>query len=224
MQIYPYSSPIILTDNLFVMYGGQTGTTSAAQRGAAYLVAEKQASKYIGTFLLPTIITGTFPFQGLRRVSTDYGYVSRILSAVVLSQDNMFSCALHETNSCVFVWDDTFGYMDFGEIQGICGCAGPLSQYQYRLAYEAGLPTGVASQGDVVLALAIAASITLNEMVFPSANESAGDIGVTDFKSMDYSESRKELKRTAFGNSARANKAAQLLDAAVVKARRALVI
>ena len=53
MITYPFSTPIILTDDIFVQYGGQTGSSTPLQRQGAYWVAEKQATNYIGTFLLP---------------------------------------------------------------------------------------------------------------------------------------------------------------------------
>jgi len=57
---YPYASPIILTDAIFTAYGGHTGSSATAQRTAAYLIAEMAATADIGSFLLPTTVTGTF--------------------------------------------------------------------------------------------------------------------------------------------------------------------
>lgn len=224
MNIYPYTSPVVLTDAVFLLYGGQTGTTLPAQRTAAYVIAEEQVSKYIGTFLIPTIVTGTFPITPTRRIATDYGYVSRVLSAKVLNQSSIFNCTLSEANSCVFVWDDTFGYMDFGYIVSACGCSNSLSPYQFKLAYEAGLPTGVAAHPGILMALTIQAQLNLNEMIYPHANESAGDVGVKSYRSLDYSEDRVKMRRTILGTSAMSDKASRLLDASVNKARRALIL
>ena len=224
MNIYPYISPIVLTDNLFVLYGGQTGTTLSAQRSAAYVIAEEQASKYICTFLIPTIVTGSFPVVGIGRIATDYGYVSRILSAKILSKNNLDDCTLSETDSCVFIWDDTFGYMDMGKIQAVGSCSDGNIPYKLQLAYEAGLPTGVAAHPGILLALTIQAQINLNEMIYPHANESTGDVGVQSYRSLDYAETRVKMKRTILGTSAMADKVARLLDASVKKARRALII
>ncbi|MBT7009794.1 hypothetical protein HN960_05160, partial [Candidatus Peregrinibacteria bacterium] len=74
-----------MTEDIYVEYGGQTGTSTATQRQNAFLIAEQRASKYIGTFLLPTIVTGTYPYNSSNFIVTDYGYVHQILSAKVLS-------------------------------------------------------------------------------------------------------------------------------------------
>jgi hypothetical protein len=222
MNVYPFSSPIILTDNIFIQYGGTTGSFSAAQRSAAYLIAEKQATKHIGTFLLPTTVTGTFSYSP--RIVTDYGYVSQVYSVNILSKDNFTECTLQQNSGCVFIWEDTFGYLDVGCLMSYCHCNKWIVPYQVQLAYQAGLPTGVATQPDILLALTMAATISLNEMVFPSQNEGVGDVGIEQFSSLDYSEKRKALKNTSFGNSARANKIASLLSSAVRVARPSLLL
>jgi hypothetical protein len=222
MQVYPHSSPIILNTDTFVAYGGQTGSFGPAQLAAAYLIAEKQATAFLNTFLLPTVVTGTFGYAP--RIATDYGYVHEILSVKILSKDSYTDCTLQSTNGCVFVWDDTFGYLDVGCIISSCNCGNVLVPYQIQSAYRAGLPTGVANQPDVLLALTMAATISLNEMIYPSQNEGVGDIGIQEFRSLDYSEVRKTLKNTVFGNSAKAQKIAGLLAAAVKPARQVLML
>ena len=223
LNVYPHNSPIILTDDIFVQYGGQTGTTTNAQRDAAYLVAEMQATEYIGTFLLPTIITGTYQSMG-GRIVTDYGYVHRIMGAMLLYSDDGSTCNLSSESGCAFIGDDTFGYLDYRRTTQLCGCAGSRVAYQYQIAYEAGLPTGTATKPGILLALTMASTITLNEMKFPSVNEGAGDVGITEFWNMDYKEVRMRLRRTAFGMSAVSNKVAQLIDSSVRKARRTLLL
>lgn len=222
IQVYPHNSPIILNDSLFVQYGGSTGTYSSGQRTAAYLIAEKQATNFLNTFLLPTIVTGTWGYAP--RIVTDYGYVSQIYSVNILSKNNFTTCTLQSDSACVFVWDDTFGYLDVSCLINTCNCQNVLVPYQVQLAYQAGLPTGVATQPDVLLALTMAAQISLNEMIFPSQNEGVGDIGIEQFSSLDYSERRKALLNTEFGNSAKANKIAQLLRGAVKPARAVLML
>jgi hypothetical protein len=222
MNVYPYSSPIILNDSIFIQYGGTTGSFTAAQRSAAYLIAEKQATKHVGTFLLPTTVTGTFSYSP--RIVTDYGYVSQVYSVNIISKDNFTECTLQQNSGCVFIWEDTFGYLDVGCLMSYCHCNKWIVPYQVQLAYQAGLPTGVASQPDILLALTMAATISLNEMVFPSQNEGVGDVGIEQFSSLDYSEKRKALKNTSFGNSARANKIASLLSSAIRTARPSLLL
>lgn len=223
MNVYPYTSPIILNDSIFVQNGGQTGTFSAAQRQAAYLIAEQQATTYIGTFLLPTIVTGTYPAS--TRIATDYGYVSQILSVNLLSVNpTQTDCVLNSDSGCGRIWQDTFGYVDVQCLLSACGCTSYKVPYQVQIAYQAGLPTGTANQPAVLLALTMAAQLSLNEMIFPSQNEGTGDIGIEQFTSLGYSEKRVPMGRTAFGTSAKAYKIAQLIRSTIQLARRTLVL
>lgn len=222
MKTYPYSAPIILNDAIFVQYGGQTGSFSSLQRSAAYLIAEQQMSSYIGTLLLPTAITGTWGYAP--RIVTDYGYVSQVGLVNFIGRNGTSTVTLSQDTGCVFVWEDTFGYLDVGCLFGSCNCSGVGIPTQVQVAYTAGLPTGVATQPAMLLALTMAAQISLNEMIFPSMNETTGDVGVQSFSSLDYSEKRVLMKRTAFGSSAKAAKIAQLVDSTIRKARPALVL
>ncbi len=241
MIVYPFNAPIILSDDIFAQYGGQFYSSVPAQRTAAYLIAEKQASKFIGTVLLPTIVTGTYNYQNQPRIATDYGYVQSIDAVTVWSQ-NYFTatCDLISNPGCAIVADDTYGYID---IQTLLPTATLISYYtipypafppvfpflanymqpfQFQVAYHAGLPTGTASQADVLLALTLAAQINLNLMVNQSALAGEGDIGIDEFSNLDYREVRHKssIRRTVFGSSAMANKVAQLLTASIKLARQ----
>jgi hypothetical protein len=222
MNVYPHNSALILNDSIFVENGGQTGSFTATQRSNAYRIAEQQATNYLGTFLLPTIVTGTWGQSP--RIVTDYGYVHQVYAVNFLSKNNLQSCTLQSDAGCVFVWEDTYGYLDVSCLINYCNCAGLVIPYQVQVAYQAGLPTGVANQPAVLLALTMAAQISLNEMIFPSQNETTGDVGVEAFSSLDYSEKRTKLGRTAFGNSAKAQKIAQLLSSTIKLARPALLL
>lgn len=222
MITYPHQSAIILDDTIFNLYGGQNGSFSQQQRNAAYWLAEKQATNYMGTLLLPTAVTGTFGYAP--RIITDYGYVHQILDANILSANGWQSCSLAQNSACAWIWDDTYGYLDTSCLISYCNCAGYIIPYQFQVAYQAGLPTGTANQPDILLALTMAATITLNEMTFPSMNEGVGDVGITEFSSLDYKEVRVRFKQTVFGSSAKAAKIASLLDGAVKKARPTLML
>jgi hypothetical protein len=224
MQIFPHNSAVILNNTQFLLYGGQTGTFVQAQLDAAYRIAEQQATTYLNTFLLPTIVTGTFGYQP--RIVTDYGYVSRVLAVNILSRDNWTTCTLRSDSGCAFVWEDTFGYLDVSCVANYCGCGGAIPS-QVQVVYEAGLPTGVASQPAVLLALTMAATISLNEMIWPSANESTGDIGVQEFTSMGYSgysEKRVGMQQNSFGSSAKAVKIGSLISSTIRRARPKLYL
>lgn len=216
MNVYPYTSPIILNDQIFVANGGQTGTFSAAQRQSAYLIAEQQMTSHVGTFLLPTIVTGTYPYQ--HRVVTDYGYVHQIYSANFLGLETCTSCDLQSRAGCAIIREDTFGYVDVFNTLNACGCTFFLP-YQIQISYQAGLPSGTANQPAFLLGLTMAAQISLNEMAYPSQNEGTGDIGIEEFASLGYREKRVKMVRNAFGSSAKANKIGQLINSTVRRAR-----
>jgi hypothetical protein len=240
MQIYPFSQPIILNDSIFTEYGGKTGTFSASQRQASYLIAEMQTSAYIGTLLLPTNVTGTFAYMGKKRLVTDYGYVHQLYGVNILSQNTLAStCNLQTNEGCGFIYDDTFGYVDFKQVSLICGLSlmgtwggsaivVPNVPYQIQITYQAGLPTGTANLPPVLEALTILAQIDLNDKDPGNSgiNEGMGDIAIQKFKSLDYSEERGKhsLVKTALGESAKAMRARRLIDMSIKKARRVLLI
>ena len=224
MNIYPYSSPIILTESIYASYGGQSGSASSAQLQNSFLIAEQRATKYIGSFLLPTIVTGTYPYNHNQFIVTDYGYVNQILSAKVLSLQGSQTCTLKEDSGCVYIWDDTFGYLNFSCIQSICNCAQWQFPYQFQVAYQAGLPTGTANQPGILHALTIVAELALNEMSYPLANETPGDRAITEWSSIDYREKRKDWPKTSLGQSARAGLAADLIKSTIQLARSAIML
>lgn len=230
-----------MTDAIFSAYGGKgTGSFTQTQLQSSYLLAEQQVSNYIGTLLLPHIITGTYPFQHTPRLVTDYGYVSRLIAVNVLTKSQLSStCDLTSNEGCGFIYNDTFGYVDFRQVSGICGFSWysgwPYSNfvsynvpYQVQLVYEAGLPTGTANFPGILEALTIMAQIDLNEKEpgLVGNNEGNGDVGIQRFSSIDYSETRRDssLKRTGLGDSPKANRAARLIDNSVRKARRTLLL
>lgn len=240
MVIYPFSAPIILTDSIYTLYGGSTGSSTAAQRQAAYLIAEKQATKYIGTPLLPINVTGTYQYLNQPRIVTDYGYVHAINDVQIISQ-NVFSfqCQLTQSAGCAFIANDTYGYLD---VQILLPTATLISYYSipypafppvmpflqnynqpynFQVSYNCGLPTGTATQADMLLALTLAAQINLNLMIDQAALAGEADIGIEMFTTLDYTERRHKaaVKRTVFGSSAMAMKVAGLIDGAVVKCR-----
>lgn len=238
MIFYPFNSPIILNDERYSLYGGLgTGSFTSQQLQASYWLAEMQVSKYVGTLLLPHIVTGTMSYVGHDRLVTDYGYVHQILSVDILSKQSYLNCDLQSNSGCAYIYEDTFGYVDFKQTAMTCGLAysgypyNPYTvynfPYQIRIAYQAGLPTGVATMPGFLEALTIIAQIDLNEKApgIVGQNEGNGDIAIQEFRSLDYAEKRGEhsLVRTVLGESPRAMRAARLLKATVKLARRVLL-
>ena len=211
MITYPHSSPIIMTDDIFQLYGGTIENGTYAQRQATYLIAEKQMTSHIGTFLLPTVVTGTFPWPGGIHLVLPYSHIHSIPNVTVLSQESLITCTLEESDGCAFIWDDTYGYIDVRQVAQTCSCSLGYP-FQVRVVMNAGLPTGTASQSDMLLALTIASEINLNRIVDATANEGTGDIGIEEFSNLGYRERRIGMRRTAFGNSAKANEIALMTN------------
>lgn len=237
MIIYPHRNPIILTRNIFVEYGGQAGQFSDQILNSSFWMAEMQVTSYLGTPLMPSIVTGTYPFMTTtNRIATDYGYVQQMLAVNTLSkQAGCSTCSLQTNDGCAYIYSDTYGYVDVRQLASSCGCGWWYSTpyynrpYQFQLSYEAGLPTGTATMPGILEALAIVAQIDLNEKM-PGAvgiNEGVGDVGIQKFSSMDdYHEERAKsaLIRTNLGSSAKAMYAKRILDATIPRARKALLI
>ena len=202
---YPHSSPIILTDDDFVTYGGETGTSTVAQRQAAYLGAEKRVTSFLGTFLLPTTVTGTHTIDPLRNLKTKYGYVRSINSVIVRSRQFDDDCTLDDTSTCVYIRDDGYGIIDPKCVSVYCPCTGISDYYKIQVSYTAGLSTGTITQPDYLMYLVSLADIFLKEISGDGGNESTGDIGVESFSELGYSEKRFPLRKTTLGSSARSN-------------------
>lgn len=218
------TTPAILTDDIFVAYGGLTGTTTVAQRQAAYSIAEGQAIQEIGTFLESTIVTGTHSWPAMSQpLQLPYTHVS-VISSVVAIHDAGCNCADDsvEIDGCAWLLDGDGGLVSLRECGNTlkascsgCSCghygAGPL---QVRVVYTAGLPANAANDPRLLMGLATAAQLALEQMTDPAAAEGgAGDPGIKSFSSLSYSETRADssFKETAFGSSARANYAAKML-------------
>lgn len=217
MVIYPYNAAIILTDSIFNRYGGQLGSSTAEQRAAAYWLAEIEMSTHLATFLLPTTITGTYPWPYPERpVTLEHAHIRSIKNVTVLSNNSDCDCDLDEYEGCAFVLSDTYGYIWVRETESSC-CGGchchPQPPLTFRVAYECGLASGTSYQPNMLLALTMLADNELKQMYDPAALEGgAGDVGVQSWSSLSYSEQRMALGNFAFGNSPVANKVARLVE------------
>lgn len=217
-------NPAILTDDIFMAYGGQIGTSTPAQRQAAYAMAESGAAEEIGTFVSPTVVTGTYTWPPVGQpFDLEHTHLRQIKSVTAI-HDAGCDCADDsiEISGCAWVKSPDAGIVQVREcgdlIKAGCNCFHGYSYgqpYQVRIAYEAGLPTGAAFDPRLRQALTTAASIYLDQITDPeSAAGGAGEPGIKSFRSLSYSETRSELgmKVTAFGASPRANFAAKLLE------------
>lgn len=202
MQQYPYSTPQILTDAIFLTYGGQTGSSSAAQRQAAYLIAEQKMTEHLSSFLVPTIITGTVQWQGGNLFETEFGNIQRVFLVTSKTINQLEPLDTHLYTGSVLIRNAERGYLDitFPSVYRVIYGVGTL--YENEVVYESGLATGTVSNPIMLAALTMAAQIWLNMWVQDLSNEGVGDIGVQSFSNQGYSEVRVKLGRTVFGSSA----------------------
>jgi hypothetical protein len=214
MNFYPYTSPIILDDNAFQIYGGSLDNSTPEQRQAAYLIAEMTASDDLNTFLQYTDVTGTYRYDPVRQLVLDHTYVHniRVVQFIDMEEDIYYTVS-GTANVHVSLRDDVRSIVDINYLVANCQCNHGILPYPYqiRVMYQAGLPTGTSTQPNVLLALTTYADIVLNEII-GYGNEAPGDVGVQSFSNLGYSEKRVGLVRTMFGTSARAQFASRLLN------------
>lgn len=202
---YPYTTSQILTDSRFVMYGGQIGTSTSQQREAAYLLAEDQMTEHLNSFLVHTIITGSINHVRDNLFITDFGHVQEIygINLVVVKQLSPLMTEVHTGSALI-------KNAEHGLIEVFTDCTS-IWMESASAVYKSGLSSGTSTQPAILTALTLAAQINLNEMDVSLANEGVADIGVQRFSNQAYSEERKHLLNTVFGNSATAQRIARLV-------------
>ncbi len=205
MMEYPYNSSVVLTDSIFVKFGGQIGTSTSQQREMAYLLAEDQMTEHLSTFLIPTIITGSIALLGNGLFSTEYGHVRQVFSVSVESVRQLSPLQTEIHTGSALIRNAEHGYLEV-----FVGCSNFWMSKSYA-AYESGFSTGTSNQPLMLSALTLAAQINLNEMDVSLANEGVADVGIQRFSNQSYSEERKFLGNTVFGNSATAQRIARLV-------------
>ena len=212
-MIYPYNSPIILTDALFSEYGGDATLGTNAQRNAAYFIAEQQASEDLETYLLPTIVTGTYIYRPIDKfLVLDNTHVTRIISTSYIdTEEKVYWSQTGTDNVYISLRDGERGLVDIHWLSGRCNCTSVYAYpYKVQEVYECGLTSGTSYRSDILLALTTYADIILNEII-GYGNEAPGDIGVQSYANQGYSENRVKLIKTSFGTSARAQFVKKLL-------------
>ena len=212
MQYFTVFTPQILDDTIFLKYGGQVGTSIPAQRQAAYALAEELMTEELNSFLTPTTVTGTFFWKGQNPIQLDFGWVTSV--------DSVSIQAMTVGNPSLLVLDDAhyqirnaqYGLLDIISRETFHGCLPP---YSIQVVYTSGLLTMVTgtvqASPSILSALTIVAQIQLNEFDVSLSNESTGDVGIEFFINQHYHEKRAKTGRSAFGNSALAYRAANLV-------------
>ena len=209
----------VLSDSVFTLYGGQTGSSTQAQRQAAYQIAEQFAIQEIGTPLAPSTFTGTFVRPHDLRIQLPYTRVSAVLGVSALYEYSC-GCTPLELSGCAWLIDPDNGVVDIrrdcGGVIGRAGCNCAGAQYGYgtapkqvRIAYIAGIPAGyVAANSAALIGLVTIADITLKQLLDCMPD---GDPQVTNFSDTGLSMTYGGLVMTALGGSARANYATRML-------------
>ena len=213
MQQYLYQAPQILTDSIFLLYGGQTGTSSQAQRSIAYTMAEEEVVEYLQAYLTPTVVTGTYFWRGKNPLELDYGWITSVKRISINSVDWSNGCEVETVTGCYAVRNAQYGYLDVSYLLSCGGCRGLVGYppYNIQVAYETGLATGTYTSPRVLQALTLAAQIHLNEIDVSLSNETTGDVGIEFFINQRYHEKRTKGFRTVFGDSAIARRIAKLI-------------
>lgn len=221
MHVVPVTSPQVLTEDTFVAYGGHTGSATSLQLASAFCIAEQRAQQEICTPLVPTQITGSAGGYTVNLLAfgqpftLPHTHLRSVDEAHLVCESCNFDCVVSQRDACVHIKNFMHSIVELriraSSICGTCGvCGAPLS---FRIDYTAGLEVGLAASVPSILhALTIAADLALQQMIDPGASEGgAGDPGVQEWRSLTYAEKRTKLRHTAFGASASANYAADLL-------------
>lgn len=206
MMEYPYSSSQVLTDSRFVMYGGQIGTSTSQVRELAYLLAEEQMTEHLNSFLVHTTITGSISYVRENLFATEFGHVQGVhgVNLTTIRQVNPLQTEVHTGSALVY-------NAQHGIISVFTQCQYIGRLHSSEAVYTSGLSSGTSTQPAMLAALTAAAQINLNEMNVSLANEGVADVGVQRFSNQAYSEERKHLLNTVFGNSAASQRIARLV-------------
>jgi hypothetical protein len=209
---YPFTSPIIMTDDIFINYGGETGTTTSYQRQAAYTIAEELIVRDLQTFLLPYTVTGTYYVANIAPIQLDYGYVNNVsLVRFIDAKEDIYYTVSGTANVSVSLRDPVLGLVDLHWLYTNCSsCSAASTPYKIQVVYNAGLATGTANSPLFEQALMMVSESALNE-IRGYGNETSGDVGVQSFSNQQYRESRINLIRTTLGSSAKMQMVHKLL-------------
>ena len=133
-----------MTDSSFLLYGGMTGTSSDLQRQIAYGLAEEQMTEYLQSFLIPTVVTGTYLWRGGNPIILDYGNITNIYLVAISSHDESNRCAMTYVTGCFSIrGDGKYGAIDVQALANCSGCGQIVSPpYNVQIVYESGLQTG----------------------------------------------------------------------------------
>jgi len=209
-MIYPYTTPVIMNDDVFQAYGGLLADTITEMRDASYTIAEQLVSEDLETFLTYTTVTGTYFASPL--VELDHMRLIQVHGVTYFDELGNVSETVSDYSRVRIYGDGDYGIVDLRQCWP-CNRYIPSAQSspcKVLIAYTAGLPPAMTFVPNFLMALTIISKVMLNEMV-GFGNEAPGDIGVVRFSNQDYSEQRVALLRTVYGTSPQAALAHKLL-------------
>jgi hypothetical protein len=198
-----------MTDTIFNLYGGSLDGSVPAQRTAAYCIAEVAAEMDLGTFLLPTVYTGTYMWSS--EINLDHSYVTKLYQTQFADfEEDVYFTVTGTANIYQAMRDWEYGILNLSLLYA-SSCSGCKSPWQVKIVYQAGLSSGTSYTPNVLMSLTTYSQIVLNEMI-GYGNEAPGDVGVKEYSNMDYTEKRVAMLQTSFGTSAKSNFAHKLLS------------
>ena len=193
---YPYSTPQLLDDATFLLYGGDLGTSNSPQRQVAYLLAEMQMTYHLDSFLVPTIATGTYFWKGSNPINLEFGNIINILGVSIFSHDWENGCSVDSVTGCYAVrGDGKYGYVDVQSLLNCGGCSTKSVRFPHniQISFQSGFHTGTSMQPLIMAGLVLASQINLNEMDMSLSNEGTADVGIQSFSNQKYNEIRTKL-------------------------------
>ena len=146
-QIYPYSSAVLLTDDVFLNYGGLTGSSTSFQRSAAYQIAEEWASLYLNTLLVPTTVTGSYYYPSVGGVvKLDWAYLQEVkaIRFIDTKESNYYTIAGTVGSYSASIRDNERSILDIFHVFGNCSGCGGLLPTSMKLCIPQGYPQALA--------------------------------------------------------------------------------
>ena len=221
-RLYPYDDPQVLTDDLYVAYGGATGSSTVVERQLAYTLAEEWVAEHNNTPPILTIITGSFYYpQHGNSLQLDWAYLDNIKEfRFIDTKGETYHTIEGTANTYAAIRNKWRSTIDVFMWHGNCqGCGGLSIPYQYEIVYEAGLPGSMSASKKMLWAYTEAAQIILYE-VLGYGNETPGLVGVKEFRNQQYSEKRMGMVNTVFGASPKA----QLIRKILAGVRKLMIV
>lgn len=206
------TTPVILTDEIFAEYGGDTGSVAAAIRQNAYAITETMLQQSTRCFLSPTTVTGTYPINADGIYQLRYAALREVKSVRFWSSDG--SCDKVFADGCAVIVNANNSVVRISSVDCTCGTGGIGVVKNVDIVYESGVDVG--DYPNVRLGLVIAAKKVLEQITDPDAAlGGAGDPEVKSFSDTGLSISYGKTIPSVFGASPEMQLATKLIRTAL---------